>query len=100
MAKAFDVNTRNGSRVTARMAGIESTAKTTSVSSTMTSATNSGVAYRRPSLRTKKRARSSSGVTGTKRRTSLAGKLLPTSCASSLPFSMRSADSSRMAPKT
>ena len=38
------VNTRNGSRVTARIAGIESTANTTSVSSTMTSATNNGVA--------------------------------------------------------
>ncbi len=44
MAKAFDVKTRNGSRVTARIAGIESTANTTSVNSTMTRATNSGVA--------------------------------------------------------
>ncbi len=101
MANAFEVNTMKGSRVTARIAGIESTANTTSVSSTITSPTNSGVACRRPSMRTKKRARSSESVTGTKRRTRRAGKLEPKSGSpSSSSRSMRSADTSRIAPKT
>ena len=54
IANAFEVNTRNGSRVTARIAGIESTANTTSVNSTITRATNNGVANVRPSCFTKK----------------------------------------------
>jgi len=44
MAKMFDVNTMNGSRVTAKIAGIESTANTRSVISTATSTVSSGVA--------------------------------------------------------
>ena len=50
MAKAFDANTRNGSCDTARIAGTESTAKITSVTSTTTSAASSGVAARLPSM--------------------------------------------------
>ena len=45
---AAAANTTNGSRDTARMAGTESTANTTSVASMRTSTTNSGVAIRRP----------------------------------------------------
>ena len=48
MAKAFDEKTRNGSRLTARMAGTESTAKITSVASMRTSTVNRGVASRLP----------------------------------------------------
>ena len=48
IAKMFEVKTMNGSRVTAKMAGIESTAKTTSVASTTTSTRSSGVASRWP----------------------------------------------------
>ena len=40
----FEVKTMKGSLVTAKMAGMESTAKTTSVTSTVISAMNSGVA--------------------------------------------------------
>ena len=47
IANAFDANTMNGSRLTARIAGTESTANTTSVVSTSTSTTNSGVASQR-----------------------------------------------------
>ena len=46
MAKAFEANTMNGSRLTARIAGTESTANTTSVASMSTSTANSGVATR------------------------------------------------------
>ena len=48
MAKAFEENTMNGSRDTARMAGMESTAKTTSVVSTRMSTANRGVASSLP----------------------------------------------------
>ena len=44
MAKALDENTMNVSRLTARIAGTESTAKTTSVASMSTRTANSGVA--------------------------------------------------------
>ena len=50
MAKAFDANTMNCSRLTARTAGTESTAKITSVASISTSTANSGVASRLPSM--------------------------------------------------
>ena len=43
----LEVKTMKGSRVTAKMAGMESSAKTTSVTSTSTSAMNSGVASQR-----------------------------------------------------
>jgi hypothetical protein len=55
MANAFDVNTRNGSSVTAKMAGIESTANNTSVVSTATRTASSGVATVRPAWRRKNR---------------------------------------------
>ncbi len=55
MAKALAVKTRNGSSVTAKMAGIESTANTTSVTSTSTSTASSGVASRAPPRRTRNR---------------------------------------------
>jgi len=47
-ANTLDVYTTKGSVVTARIAGIESTAKMTSVVSTTTRASSSGVASRRP----------------------------------------------------
>src|SRR5436305_1207767 len=43
MAKMLEVKTMNGSSVTAKMAGMESTANTTSVTSTVIRAMNSGV---------------------------------------------------------
>ena len=51
----LEVKTRNGSRVTPKIAGMESTAKTTSVVSTTSSTTSSGVALSRPSSVQKKR---------------------------------------------
>ena len=48
MAKAFEANTMNCSRLTARTAGTESTAKITSVVSMSTSTANSGVASSLP----------------------------------------------------
>ena len=48
MAKALELNTMNCSRLTARIAGTESTANTTSVVSIRTSTANSGVASRLP----------------------------------------------------
>ena len=44
IAKTFDVSTMNGSVVIAKIAGIESTAKMRSETSTSTSTRNSGVA--------------------------------------------------------
>lgn len=46
----LDVYTMNGSVVTAKMAGTESTAKTRSASSTIISAKNSGVAHHTSSV--------------------------------------------------
>jgi len=66
----FDVNTMNGSRVTAKMAGIESTAKMTSVTSTRISAMSSGVATRRPFSIVRKREPSNRDVDGITRRAS------------------------------
>ena len=63
----FEVKTMNGSRVIAKIAGIESTAKMRSVTSTATRARRSGVASRRPSRFTTNRSPSSRGVTGKKR---------------------------------
>ena len=60
----FEVKTMKGSLVTAKMAGMESTAKTTSVTSTVISAMNSGVAKRRPSLTMVKRGPWFSVLTG------------------------------------
>jgi hypothetical protein len=54
MAKMFDVKTMKGSSVTEKMAGMESTANTTSLISTSISAMNSGVASQRPPSLTKK----------------------------------------------
>jgi len=47
IAKMLEVNTMNGSVVTAKIAGIESSAKITSVNSTSKSAVNRGVASQR-----------------------------------------------------
>jgi hypothetical protein len=52
IANAFDVNTKKVSEVTAKIAGIESTAKITSVVSTTTSTASNGVARRLPASRT------------------------------------------------
>src|SRR5690606_33406890 len=46
MAKMLEVNTISGSRVSAKIAGTESTANTTSVASSTSSTTSSGVACR------------------------------------------------------
>ena len=54
IAKTFEVKTISGSRVSAKMAGTESTAKTMSVISRKSSATKSGVASSAPPWRTKK----------------------------------------------
>ena len=48
MAHTFEVNTMNGLVVTAKMAGMESVAKTTSDNSTMMSVRKSGVAAQAP----------------------------------------------------
>ena len=52
----FDVNTMNGSRVTAKMAGMESIANTRSLPSIATSTSSRGVATHRPFSRTANRA--------------------------------------------
>ena len=54
-ANTFEVKTTNVSVVTARIAGIESTAKITSVVSIMIRASSSGVASTRPPSRTRNR---------------------------------------------
>ena len=53
IAKMLDVKTMKGSLVTAKIAGIESTAKIRSLISTQTSARKSGVARSWPFVRTK-----------------------------------------------
>jgi len=67
IAKAFDVKTRNGSSVTAKIAGIESTAKMMSVVSTSTRTARSGVANHRPASRTVSRWPWYSSAVGTTR---------------------------------
>ena len=52
MAKALAVNTKKGSWVTAKIAGIESTAKIRSVNSTSSNTNSSGVASQTPLRRT------------------------------------------------
>ena len=69
IAITFEVKTMSGSRVMAKMAGTESTAKTMSLNSRKTSATNRGVACHTPESLTKNLCPSSNGVTGTRRRT-------------------------------
>ena len=71
MAKALDAKTMNSSRLTARMAGIESTAKTTSVVSIRMRTANSGVARRTPLRRVNIFWPSYSVVDGTSLRTIL-----------------------------
>ena len=66
----LDVKTMNVSCVIAKIAGIESTAKTTSVPSTTSRARNSGVTARRPPMRVKKRSPSLLLATRRKRRAS------------------------------
>ena len=66
-AKAFAVKTRNGSCVTAKMAGIESTAKMMSVVSTSTRTASSGVASHFPPCLTQNRCPWYSSVVGTAR---------------------------------
>ena len=64
MANTFEVNTRKGSVVTAKMAGMESTANSRSLVSTTTRARSIGVAARRPSIAVKKCWLRISPVTG------------------------------------
>jgi len=68
MANTFEVNTSIGSRVSAKIAGTESTAKTMSEASRNRRATRSGVACHRPASRTKNDGPCASSVTGTRRR--------------------------------
>ena len=70
MAKALAVKTRNTSSVTAKIAGMESTAKMMSVTSTSTRTASSGVASTAPFLRIRKRWPWKSSVMGTRRRKS------------------------------
>ncbi len=49
IANTFEVNTMNGSRVSAKIAGTESIANTMSLPSRQRSATSNGVAHSRPS---------------------------------------------------
>ena len=69
MANAFELKTMNFSRLTARMAGTESIANTTSVASISTSTANSGVANRLAFRLVKSFCPSYSSVVGTNRRT-------------------------------
>ena len=69
MAKAFELKTMKASRLTARTAGIESTAKTTSVVSMRMSTAKSGVARRLPLRLVNSFWPSYSLVEGTNRRT-------------------------------
>src|SRR5262249_33460909 len=68
MAKMFEVKTMNGSLVIAKIAGMESSAKTTSADSTSTSDSSRGVASRFPFSTVKKRPSSSRDVEGRTRR--------------------------------
>ena len=66
MAKALLVKTRNGSWVTAKIAGMESTAKMMSVVSTRTRTMNSGVATHLPAFFTQNFCPWYSSVDGTR----------------------------------
>ena len=68
-AKALALQTTKGLVVIAKIAGMESTAKTKSVVPTTTTTANSGVARSLPALRTKNFSPSKPGVTETSRRT-------------------------------
>ena len=76
MAKALEAKTMNGSRLTARIAGTESTANTTSVASISTSTANSGVARRLAFSIVNSFWPSNLSVVGTSRRTSRMAMLL------------------------
>ena len=82
------------------MAGIESTANTTSVVSTRMSTANSGVASSLPVRRVNIFWPSYSGVDGTTRRTSLRTKLFSGWTSAPLCRATRKAVMSRKAPKT
>ena len=69
MAKAFELNTMKVWRLTARIAGIESTAKITSLVSITTSTANSGVATRLAFSLVNRDCPWYSAVEGTTRRT-------------------------------
>ena len=60
----FDVNTMKAFRVTAKIAGMESTAKSRSVVSTASSTSASGVSARREPIQVRKRSPSKAGETG------------------------------------
>ena len=100
MAKAFELNTMNCSRLTARMAGIESTANTTSLVSTTMSTANSGVASSLPACRTNRCWPLYSVVDGITLRTRLSTGLCSGWTSSSSWRSMRAAVISRSAPNT
>ncbi len=71
MAKTLEVKTMYGSLVTAKMAGMESTAKITSVTSMRASAKKRGVASHLPFAFVKKWLPSRCGLAGTMRRRNL-----------------------------
>ena len=82
-----------------RMAGIESTANTTSVSSIITSTRNSGVTSVRPILRTKKCSSWYFLVTGRMRRSKPSTGLFVRSVSSSVSRNIFRPVSTRKAPK-
>ena len=95
------VKTMKGSRVIPKMAGIESSAKTTSEISMSRSASSSGVATQRPASRTRKWRPSMRLVAGTTRRRNLKSALF-SGCGSSTWWVSRSFSpvSARKPPKT
>ncbi len=97
-ANAVAVNTTKMSVVTARMAGIESTANSTSVVSMTIRASSSGVASSVPPRRTRKRWPCSRPVTGSTRRTRRSARLR--SGRGWLPRGIRAAAYSSTAPNT
>ena len=90
----------NGSSVTAKIAGIESTANTMSVVSISTSTASSGVATRLPGSTTENRCPWYSGVIGTTRRNSFSTGFRSGCTSSSRCSAMRMPVSTRNAPKT
>src|SRR4051794_2069724 len=100
IANAFDVNTRNGSFVTAKIAGIESTAKRMSLVSIRTRTARSGVAIRRPASRTVRFCPWYSSVVGTTRLNSRSAGLRSGWIASSRERAIRTPVNRRNAPKT
>ena len=100
MAKMFEVKTMKGSRVMAKMAGMESTAKTMSVDSMASRATKSGVAVNTPQRRVKNLPSSYSLLTGNQQRNRRITQFFSGSVFLSLFHIMLMPVKTRSAPKT